>query len=97
LKALSGSRSSEGGKKTPIAHCHFASLETLIWSFTAEVVEGREITREGFLLRLCCCNVGQLLASESLPNPKLFFSVNTTNFPTKRFSNCKLETLMFCA
>jgi hypothetical protein len=97
LKALSGSRSSEGGKKTPIAHCHFASLETLIWSFTAEVMEGREITREGFLLRLCCCNVGQLLASESLPNPKLFFSVNTTNLLKKSFSNRKLETLMFCA
>jgi hypothetical protein len=29
LKALSGSRSGEGGKKTPIAHCHFASLELL--------------------------------------------------------------------
>jgi hypothetical protein len=97
LKALGGSRSSEGEKKTPIAHCHFASLETLIWSCTAEVMEGREITRERFLVRLCCCNVDKLLASESLPNPKLFFSVNTTNLLNKSFSNHKLETLMFCA
>jgi hypothetical protein len=80
-------------KKPPIAHCHFASLETLIWSCTAEVMEGREITRERFLLRLCCCNVGKLLASESLPNPKLFFS----NLLNKSFSNHKLEALMFCA
>jgi len=97
LKALSRSRSSEGGKKTPIAHCHFASLETLIWSCTAEVMEGREITRERFLLRLCCCNVAKLLESESLPNPKLFFSENTTNLLNKSFSNHKLETLMSCA
>lgn len=96
LKALSGSRSSEGGKKTPIAHCHFESLETLIWSCTAEVIEGREITRDRFLLRFCCCNVGKLLTSESLPKPKLY-SVNTTNLLNKSFSNHKLETVMFCA